>query len=57
MTMNVTKQTNTMRAWVQRREEAHKSWTQDELWNRIKQNWPMMPETDQERVFQGAVTR
>lgn len=44
----------TMREWVRRREAAHKPWTADELWNRIKANWPTAGETEWERIFQDA---
>lgn len=47
----------TMRAWVQRREDLHKGWTQDQLWNRIKENWPTLPEQDMEVIFQAAHAR
>lgn len=49
-----TPQMKTMREWVRRREAAHKPWTADELWNRIKANWPTAGETEWERIFQDA---
>lgn len=51
---HLAKAINTMRAWVNRREEVHKGWTQDELWQHIKSSWPNMNAQDQEEVFQQA---
>jgi hypothetical protein len=45
----------TMKEWVRRRERSHKPWNADELWNRIKTNWPSLSEEEQERIYQDAV--
>jgi len=48
------RRTMVMRAWVQRRRETHKQWNADDLWNRIKYNWPTMSDDDKEYVYQNA---
>lgn len=48
---------HTMRAWIRRREEKHKNWTSDELWSRIRKNWPTLDETTQEHIFQESVSQ
>lgn len=47
---------NTMREWVKRREAIGKPWNADELWTRIRHNWPGLTEVQMEEVFQGAVS-
>lgn len=44
----------TMRQWVRRRELSGKPWNADELWQRIKDNWPNAGEIEWERIFQEA---
>jgi hypothetical protein len=44
-----------MKEWVRRRERSHKPWNADELWDRIKTNWPSLSEEEQERIYQDAV--
>lgn len=43
---------NTMHNWIKRRSAVHKNWTADELWNRIRTNWPTLSESDAETIFQ-----
>ncbi len=45
---------HTMRAWIRRRDETHKPWNSDELWNRIRSNWPSLTEDQHEEIFQRA---
>lgn len=52
--MYLTGKINTMRQWIKRREDIHKPWTADELWNRIHINWPALREQDKETIFQEA---
>lgn len=54
MATQIETRTQTMRAWVKRREDARKPWTSDELWSRILTNWPTMKLADQEAIFRGA---
>lgn len=44
--------TTTMRAWIRRRLDAGKPFNADDVWRRIKDNWPAMSEDDCEIVFQ-----
>lgn len=45
--------TATMQNWVDRRKRKRKNFTADELWDKIKANWPSMNEAEHEAIFQG----
>lgn len=45
-------QINMMRAWISRRAESRRGWTEDDLWMKIRKNWPTLSEADQETIFQ-----
>lgn len=50
----MTQKIHTMHAWVNRRRAKHQEPTADEIWQRIKHNWPKLSDEDAEAVFQGA---
>lgn len=52
-TMNMQPKINTIRAWIQRRTDKGEHPNADEIYKRIKHNWPTLSEVDMETVFQG----
>lgn len=42
-----------MQSWVDRRRRKHKNFTSDELWAKIKTNWPNMTNEEYEAIYQG----
>lgn len=39
-----------MRYWIER--NWHKPWNSDDLWTRIKRNWPTLNDEEAEHIFQ-----
>lgn len=46
-----------MQQWINRQDRKKKNWSTDDLWAKIKTNWPTLHERDLEKIYQNCCVK